>query len=118
MRANPYAVLVVGTRVRLPTKEVVPMRQLNRVPRDRRSLAALSMMLAGAFVFVGILAASVVGADKAIYWAGNLIPVVVMLVVVVGTGRPCGAGGCEGPRQQGPITLDYLQKTPSRRGLL
>ena len=60
------------------------MRQLNRVPRDRRSLAALSMMLAGAFVFVGILAAIVVGADKAIYWAGTyLLPVAALLGAVL-----------------------------------
>ena len=59
------------------------MRHQNRVPRDRRSLAALSAMLVVALSFVGLTA--VVGPDKAIYWAGNLIFVVVILVVVVGT---------------------------------
>jgi hypothetical protein len=44
---------------------------------------ALSAMLVVVFSFVGL--AAVVGPDKAIYWAGNLIPVVVILVVVVGT---------------------------------
>jgi uncharacterized integral membrane protein len=62
------------------------MRYQNRIPRDRRSLAALSTILVGALVLVGVLAAIVGGADKAIYWFGTyLIPVVVMLVVVVGT---------------------------------
>ena len=60
------------------------MRHPNRVPRDRRSIAQRAAMLAGAFVFVGVLAALVVGPSRAIYWAGNLIPVVVILVVVVG----------------------------------
>src|SRR3712207_2895852 len=65
-------------------KEAVPMRHQNRVLRDRRSIAERAAMLAGAFVFVGVLAAPVLGPDRAIYWAGNLIPVVVIVIVVVG----------------------------------
>ena len=52
-------------------------------PRPRWLRGALSAMLVVALSFVGL--AAVVGPDKAIYWAGNLIPVVVILVVVVGT---------------------------------
>ncbi len=33
---------------------------------------------------MGVLAALVLGPDRAIYWAGNLIPVVVIVIVVVG----------------------------------
>ncbi len=51
--------------------------------RPRWLIAALSAMLVVVLSFVGL--AAVVGADKAIYWAGNLIPTVVILVVVVGT---------------------------------
>ncbi len=54
------------------------MRHPNRVPRDHRSIAQRAAMLAGAFVFVGVLAALVVGPSRAIYWAGNLILVVVI----------------------------------------
>ena len=60
------------------------MRHPNRVPRDRRSIAQRAVMLAGAFVFVGVLAALVVGPSRAIYWTGNLVPVVVIVLVVVG----------------------------------
>ena len=51
--------------------------------RPRWLIAALSAMLVVILSFVGL--AAVVGPDKAIYWAGNLIPTVVILVVVVGT---------------------------------
>ncbi len=62
------------------------MPHQNRVPHDRRSIARRAAMLAGALVFVGVLAVLVVGPGRAIYWAVNLlIPVVVLLVVVVGT---------------------------------
>ena len=60
------------------------MRHQNRVLRDRRSIAQRAAMLAGAFVLVGVLAALVLGPDRAIYWAGNLIPLVVIVIVVVG----------------------------------
>ena len=60
------------------------MRHQNRVLRDRRSIAQRAAMLAGAFVLVGVFAALVLGPDRAIYWAANLIPVVVIVIVVVG----------------------------------
>ena len=51
--------------------------------RPRWLRGALAAMLVVVLSFVGL--AVVVGPDKAIYWAGNLIPVMVILVVVVGT---------------------------------
>jgi hypothetical protein len=86
-------------------KEAVPMRHPNRVPRDRRSIAQRAAMLAGAFVLVGVLAALVVGPSRAIYWAGNLIPVVVILVVVVGTVVPVA--------REGGKVLDSRDQPPS-----
>ncbi len=79
------------------------MRHQNRVFRDRRFLAALSAMLVVVLSFVGL--AAVVGPDKAIYWAGNLIPVVVILVVVVGTVVLVG--------REGGKVLDSRDQPPS-----
>ena len=50
--------------------------------RPRWLIRALWALLVAALAFVGL--AVVVGPDKAIYWVGNLIPVVVIVVVVVG----------------------------------
>ena len=83
---KPYAVLIVGASVRLPTKEVVDMRHHNRILPYLRPFGRLSAMLAGTIVFVGVLAAIVVGPATVIYWMKNLlIPLMVILVVVVGT---------------------------------
>ena len=61
------------------------MRHQNRVLRDRRSIAERAAMIAGSFVFVDGKDALVLGPDRATYWAGNLIPMVVIVIVVVGT---------------------------------
>ena len=63
--------------------------------RPRWLIAALSTILAVVLVFVGL--AAVVGPGRATYWAANLlIPVVVILVVVVGTVGLLVRGGWEG----------------------
>jgi magnesium-transporting ATPase (P-type) len=83
------------------------MPHQNRVPHDRRPIAQRAAMLAGALVFVGVLAVLVVGPGRAIYWAVNLlIPVVVILVVVVGT---VGLVAREGGK-----VLDSRDQPPSR----
>jgi len=60
------------------------MRLANGVPANRRPLAVLSTMLAIAFVFGGILAATVLGLERLGSWVGTyLIPVAVVLAVIV-----------------------------------
>ena len=51
--------------------------------RPRWLIAALSVIIVVILSFVGL--AAVIGPDKAIYWVGNVIPVVVILVVLVVT---------------------------------
>jgi hypothetical protein len=64
--------------------EVVLMRLANGVPANRRPLAVLSTMLAIAFVFGGILAATVLGLERLGSWVGTyLIPVAVVLAVII-----------------------------------
>ena len=61
-------------------KEVTPVMRENGSPANRR-LAALRALLVVALV--GLLAAAVVGPDRAIGWAvNNLIPVVVVVGVI------------------------------------
>jgi hypothetical protein len=83
MPTKPYATLAVGARVRLLSKEVVPMRRQNRIPFDRRPLA----MLLGAFVFVCVVAViAIVGPGRVFHWLVSfLIPMAVILLVVIGT---------------------------------
>ena len=83
MLTKPYSTLAVGARVRLPSKEVVPMRRQNPIPFDRHPLA----MLLGAFVFVFAVAViAIVGPGRVFHWLVSfLIPMVVILLVVVGT---------------------------------
>jgi hypothetical protein len=80
--------------------------------RPRWLIAALSAILAVVLVFVVL--AAVVGLGRAIYWAVNLlIPVVVILVVVVGT---VGLLVREGGRvldNDGGRVLDSRDKPPS-----
>jgi hypothetical protein len=64
--------------------EVVLMRLANGVPANRRPLAVLSTMLAIAFVFGGILAATVLGLERLGPWVGTYhIPVAVVLAVII-----------------------------------
>ena len=82
MLTKPYATLAVGARVRLHSEEVVPMRRQNRIPFDRHALA----MLLGAFVFVCVAVIAIVGPGRVFHWLVSfLIPMVVILLVVVGT---------------------------------
>jgi hypothetical protein len=83
MLTKPYATLAVGARVWLHSKEVVPMRGQNRIPLDRHPLA----MLLGAFVFVFVVAViAIFGPGRVYHWLVSfLIPMVVILLVVVGT---------------------------------
>ena len=71
-----------GASDRCVKKEVVLMRHANRTPANRRLLAALSTMLV--VVFVGLLAAIVMGPGRAIGWIVTyFIPVGVILGVVI-----------------------------------
>jgi hypothetical protein len=83
MLTKPYAALAVGVRVRLHSKEVMPMRGRSRIPFDRHPLA----MLLGTIVVVGILAAIfVVGPGGVFHFLVSfLLPMAVILLVVVGT---------------------------------
>ncbi len=83
MLTKPYSTLAVGARVRLLSKEVVPMRRQNPIPFDRHPL----VMLLGAFVFVCVVAViAIVGPGRVFHWLVSfLIPMVVILLVVVGT---------------------------------
>ena len=83
MLTKPYATLAVGARVRLLSKEVVPMRRQNRIPFDRHPL----VMLLGAFIFVCVVAViAIVGPGRVFHWLVSfLIPMAVILLVVVGT---------------------------------
>ncbi len=59
------------------------MRHENGVPAVRRPPAVLSKILVIAFVFVGILAAIVVGLERLGYWVGTyLVPFAVILGVI------------------------------------
>ena len=71
--------------------------------RPRWLIMALWALLVAALAFVGL--AVVVGPDKAIYWAGNLIPVVVIVLVVV--------GGVVLVAQEGGKVLDSRDELPS-----
>ncbi len=83
MLTKPYSTLAVGARVRLLSKEVVPMRRQNPIPFDRHPL----VMLLGAFVFVCVVAViAIVGPGRVFHWLVSfLIPMAVILLVVVGT---------------------------------
>ena len=83
MFTTPYATLAVGARVRLPSKEGVPMRRHNRIPFDRHPL----VMLLGALVFVFVVAViAIFGPGRVFHWLVSfLIPLAVILLVVVGT---------------------------------
>ncbi len=83
MRTIPYHDLAdSGASDRCVKKEVVLMRHENGTPANPRRLAALSTMLV--VVFVGLLAAIVVGSGRAIGWIVTyLIPVVMILGVVI-----------------------------------
>ena len=60
------------------------MRLANGVPANRRPLAVLPTMLAIAFVFGGILAATVLGLESLSSWVGTyLIPVGVITGVII-----------------------------------
>lgn len=83
MLTKPYATLAVGARVRLHSKELVPMRRQNRIPFDRHPLA----MLLGAVVLVLVVAViALVDPGRVFNWLVSfLIPMAVILLVVVGT---------------------------------
>jgi magnesium-transporting ATPase (P-type) len=92
MRTKRYAVLAVGAWGRLHSKEVVPMRGRSRIHFERHPLA----MLLGAIVVVGLLAAIVVGPGGVFDWLINfLLPMVVILLVVVGTIALAVQGGAK-----------------------
>ena len=83
MRTISYHTLAAGGATdRCVKKEVVLMRYANGTPANPRRLAALSTMLV--VVFVGLLAAIVVGSGRAIGWIVTyFIPVGVILGVVI-----------------------------------
>ena len=63
------------------------MRYENGIPANRRPLAVLYTIPTILFIFVGLLAATVVavvGLGRAIEWVGIYLPVVVVLGVFVG----------------------------------
>ena len=63
------------------------MRYENGIPANRRPLAVLYAIPTILFIFVGLLAATVVavvGLGRAIEWVGIYLPVVVVLGVFVG----------------------------------
>jgi hypothetical protein len=63
------------------------MRYENGIPANRRPLAVLYTIPTTLFIFVGLLAATVVavvGLGRAIEWVGIYLPVVVVLGVFVG----------------------------------
>ena len=66
-------------------KEMVHRRHENGAPADNRPLATLYTILAGLFIFAGLLAAIVVvGLGRTIEWVGTYLPVAVVLGVFVG----------------------------------
>ena len=107
MLTKPYSTLAVGARVRLLSKEVVPMRRQNRIPFDRHPLA----MLLGAFVFVCVVAViAIVGPGRVFHWLVSfLIPMVVILLVVVGT---IGLLAREGGKVLDSTVLDSRDNPP------
>ena len=114
MVTKPYATLAVGARVRLPSKEVVPMRRLNRIPFDRHPLA----MLLGAFVFI-VAVIAIAGPGRVFHWLVSfLIPMAVILLVVVGTiGLLAREGGkVLDSRDNPPPTPTNLRVSPRGEG--
>ncbi len=93
MLTKHYAALAVGACGRLHSKEVVPMRGRSRIHFERHPLA----MLLVAIVIVGLLAAIfVVGPGGVFDWLINfLLPMVVILLVVVGTIALAVQGGAK-----------------------
>jgi hypothetical protein len=83
MLTKYYAALAVGARVRLHSKEVLPMRGRNRIPFNRHPLA----MLLGAIAVVGGLATIVVvGPGWVFHFLFSfLLPMAIVLLVIVGT---------------------------------
>ena len=83
MLTKYYAALAVGARVRLHSKEVLPMRGRNRIPFNRHPLA----MLLGAIAVVGGFATIVVvGPGWVFHFLFSfLLPMAIVLLVIVGT---------------------------------
>jgi hypothetical protein len=80
--------------------------------RSRWLIAALWAILVVVLVFVGL--AAVVGPGRAIYWAINLvIPMVVILVVVLGTVGLLVREGGRALDSDGGRVLDHSDKPPS-----
>jgi hypothetical protein len=116
MFTKPYATLAVGAMVRLPSKEVVPMRRQSRIPFDRHPLA----MVLGAFVLVFVVAViAIVGPGRVFHWLVSfLIPMAVILLVLVGTiGLLAREGGkVLDSRDNPPPTPTNLRASPRGEG--
>jgi magnesium-transporting ATPase (P-type) len=117
MFTRPYATLAVGARVRLPSKEVVPMRPQNRMPFDRHPLA----VVLGAFVCVFVVVViAIFGPGRVFHWLVSfLIPMAVILLVVVGTiGLLAREGGkvLDSRDNPTPTPTNYSRASPRGEG--
>ena len=117
MLTKPYSTLAVGARVRLLSKEVVPMRRQNRIPFDRHPL----VMLLGACVFVFVVAViAIFGPGRVFHWLVSfLIPMAMILLVVVGTiGLLAREGGkvLDSRDNPTPTPTNYSRASPRGEG--